>query len=131
MYTEPHRKEYYTKEGGVEPFHHTGWGYFDETDSGKSEHSAHLILQNKNENFINWYKNHLLIKLFLESKKCNWLWNGWNINNHYNDENRFNGDYYPFIDFGVDNTHPGPKTNLKYSKNLYNYISNNLTNLNL
>jgi hypothetical protein len=121
MYTETHRKEYYAKDGGIEPFHHKGWGYFTETESGKLEHSAHLTLLNENENFNNWYKNHMLIKLFLESKKCSWLWNGWHVTNNYTDDTRFDGDYYPFLDYGVDNIHPGPKTNFKYSNKLFDY----------
>jgi hypothetical protein len=124
MYTETHRREFYNKDGGIEPFHHKAWGYFDETDDGKNEHNAHLTLLNKNNNFINWYKNHLLIKLFLESKKCNWVWNGWYATNEFTDENRFDGNYYPFIDFGIDNIHPGPNTNKEYAKNLYDYLIN-------
>jgi len=125
MYTESHRREFYTSEDGIEPFHHKAWGYFDETKTGIDEHNAHLTLLNKNNNFINWYKNHMLIKYFLESKKCNWLWNGWYATNDYTDINRFDGDYYPFLDFGVDGIHPGPKTNKEYAKNLYNFIKEN------
>ena len=28
MNTESHRREFYTSEGGIEPFHHKSWGYF-------------------------------------------------------------------------------------------------------
>lgn len=125
MYTESHRREFYNNEGGIEPFHHKAWGYFNETEIGASEHTAHLTLLNKNNNFINWYKNHMLIKLFLESKKCNWLWNGWYAVNEYMDKNRFDGDYYPFIDFGVDGLHPGSKHNKEYVQKLYNFILQN------
>ena len=122
MYTESHRREFYTNEGGIEPFHHKSWGYFKETENGINEHNAHLTLLNKSNNFINWYKNHMLIKLFLESKKCNWVWNGWFATNDYSDNNRFDGDYYPFIDHGVDGLHPGPNTNKQYAENLYKFI---------
>ena len=122
MYTESHRREFYTNEGGIEPFHHKSWGYFKEDMIGINEHNAHLTLLNKSNNFINWYKNHMLIKYFLESKKCNWLWNGWYATNDYNDDNRFDGDYYPFIDYGIDGFHPGPNTNKQYAKKIYNYL---------
>jgi len=126
MYTESHRREFYTNEGGIEPFHHKSWGYFKETENGVNEHNAHLTLLNKSNNFINWYKNHTLIKLFLESKKCNWVWNGWYATNDYNDNNRFDGDYSaPFVDNGVDGAHPGYIHNKKYSKKLYTYLVNN------
>ena len=124
MYTQPHRKEFYTKNGGIEPFHHTSWGYFEETETGKIEHNSHLNLINTNNDFINWYKNHLLIKYFLESKNCNWLWNNSYAQFDYTDTNRFDGDYYPFLDFGVDGVHPGPKTNNEYAKKLYSKIEN-------
>lgn len=123
MYTESHRREFYTKNGEIEPFHHKKWGYFLETKDGEEEHKSLLTLSNKESNFQNWYKNHQLIKLFLEVKKCNWLWNGWFATNDYIDENRFDGDYYPFIDYGSEGVHPGPKTNKEYSIKLYNYIS--------
>ena len=58
MYTESHRREFYTNEGGIEPFHHKSWGYFKEDMIGINEHNAHLTLLNKSNNFINWYKNH-------------------------------------------------------------------------
>lgn len=121
MYTETHRREFLTKDGGIEPFHHKAWGYFDETKTGIDEHTAHLTLLNKNNNFMNWYKNHILIKLFLESKKCNWVWNGWYATNEYTDDNRFDGNYYPFLDFGVDDIHPGPKTNFEYANKLFDF----------
>jgi hypothetical protein len=66
-----------------------------------------------------------LIKLFLETKKCNFIWNGWFATNDYTDELRFDGDYYPFLDYGAEGIHPGIKTNKEYSIKLYNYISEN------
>lgn len=128
MYTESHRREFYTKDGGIEPFHFKKWGYFDETKDGLEEHSALVTLSNKEANFQNWYKNHLLIKYFLETKKCNWLWNGWFATNDYSDELRFDGDFHPFIDYGVDGAHPGPKTHEEYSKKLFDYIQTNFPN---
>jgi len=124
MYTSPTRREIYTKDGGIEPFVPTvSWGFMEETQNGREiqEHLTHL--QNDIEDHINWYKNHMLIKLFLESKKCNWLWNGWYATNDYNDENRFDGNFYPFIDYGVDGLHPGPRHNKDYAMGLYNHIS--------
>ena len=124
MYTEPHRREFYTANGGIEPFHVNKWGYFLEDENSIDEYNSLITLSNDEENFQNWFKNHLLIKYFLESKKCNWLWNGSFIEYDYMDEFRFDGNYKPFIDFGSEGHHPGPKTNEEYSINLYNHISN-------
>jgi hypothetical protein len=128
MYTSPQRREVYTNNGGIEPFMSThSWGYLSETEEGKIIQSLKLELQNDNEDFINWYKNHLLIKYFLETKKCNWLWNGWmGIPKEYAEYNRFDGDFgKPFKDFGVDGIHPGPLNNFEYSYKLYNEIYSN------
>jgi hypothetical protein len=125
MYTSPQRRDIYTKDGKIEPFMPTAsWGYLKETDDGIKLQEYLTYLQNKNEDLINWYKNHLLIKYFLESKKCNWLWNGFfQIPKDYNEFNRFDGDYGKYLDLGVDGKHPGPKHNKIYAKNLYDYIS--------
>jgi len=131
MYTSPHRREVYTKDGGIEPFIPThSWGYLKDTDEGIKTQEYLTYLQNENEDFINWYKNHLLIKYFLESKKCNWLWNGWmDIPIDYNEINRFDGNYHlPFMDLAVDNIHPGPIHNVNYSIKLYDYIYKNFRN---
>ena len=128
MYTSPLRREIYTNDGGIEPYMTTGaWGYLEETEEGKRIQQLRIELQNDNEDLINWYKNHLLIKYFLESKKCNWLWNGWmQIPKEYVEFNRFDGGYgMPFIDVGVDGVHPGPFHNVKYSIKLYNHIYKN------
>lgn len=123
MYTYPHRKEFYTNDGGIEPFiPGLKWGYMEETNTGEVVQSGLSQIQNDNEDLINWYKNHQLIKLFLESKKCNWSWNGSFLNTEYLDNFRFDGDYNNFIDVGVDGTHPGPKHNALYSKQLYDYF---------
>jgi hypothetical protein len=127
MYTSPHRREIYTKDGGLEPFMITSqWGYTEETEDGRELQNNLTAIQNDYEDFMNWYKNHLLIKFFLETKKCNWLWNGWmEIPDTYSEFNRFDGQYGTFLDFGVDGTHPGPSHNRNYSKGLFHHINNN------
>jgi hypothetical protein len=119
------RKEIYTSNGGVEPFMpQTSWGYLLETDDGKDIQNNMVSLQNENSDFINWYKNHLLIKYFLESKEANWLWNGsLYIPSDYKEFNRFDGDFFIFIDKAVDGSHAGPIHNKKYAEKLINYIS--------
>jgi hypothetical protein len=130
MYTEPYRKEFYTSDGGIEPFHYNPWGYFSEDVNGKIKHNSLLNLLNIHNDFQNWYKNHLLIKYFLESKKCNWLWNGhFQIPKDYNEFNRFDGNYErPWLDYGVDNIHPGPVHNYQYSLRLFEHIKTNFIN---
>jgi hypothetical protein len=125
MYTVPHRREIYTADNGVEPFMPTAsWGYLKNTEDGINMQECLTYLQNDNEDFINWYKNHMLIKLFLESKKCNWVWNGDKIKSKdYNEYNRFDGDYSNFLDLGADDAHPGPRHNKEYAQCLYNHIS--------
>lgn len=127
MYTSPIRREVYTKNGGIEPFIPTqSWGYMEETEDGIKTQNYLTELQNDNEDFINWYKNHQLIKLFLESKKCNWLWNGnFNIPKEYQDSNRFDGGYETYVDNGADGVHPGSKHNKEYAQKLYNFILQN------
>ena len=130
MYTNPQRREIYTKDNGIEPFMpSTSWGWLKETAEGREVQNNLLSLQNENEDFINWYKNHLLIKYFLESKKCNWIWNGWfDIPKEYEEFNRFDGDYKRNLDLGVDNMHPGPKHNYQYSIKLFQHIKTNFRN---
>jgi hypothetical protein len=124
MYTSPQRREIYTKDNNIEPFiPTTSWGYLKDKEEGKLIQSNLTSLQNNNEDFVNWYKNHLLIKLFLESKKCNWLWNGWmEIPIEFKEFNRFDGNYKNFLDKGADGIHPGPKHNKSYGINLFNHI---------
>lgn len=130
MYTSPQRREVYTKNSGVKPFlYEDSWGFLREVEEGKMIQNNLLQLQNDNEDFMNWYKNHLLIKLFLESKKCNWIWNGWfNIPSEYLEFNRFDGLYGKFVDYGTDGGHPGPQHNKIYAENLYNHIETNFPN---
>jgi hypothetical protein len=129
MYTSPLRREIYTKDGGVKPFVvGAKWGWFEEED-GEKTHEILSELQNDNEDFINWYKNHLLIKYFLESKGCNWLWNGWfDIPKEYKEYNRFDDNYQKFIDFAADGSHPGPNHNKIYADKLHNFITINFPN---
>jgi hypothetical protein len=130
MYTSPQRREIYTKDGAIEPFIPTAWwGYMVETEDGKKIQKYLTELQNDNEDFINWYKNHQLIKLFLESKGCNWLWNGFfGIPKEYEEFNRFDSEYVNYIDYGVDNHHPGPTHNYQYSMELFEHIKTNFRN---
>jgi len=127
MYTSPQRRELYTKDGGLEPFMITSqWGYTEETEEGREVQQSLTTIQNDYADFMNWYKNHLLIKYFLESKKCNWLWNGWyEVPLIYEEFNRFDGLYGKFVDDAVDFIHPGPLHNKIYAKNLMNHIYTN------
>ena len=129
MYPSPLRREIYTKDVGVEPFiPTTSWGHLKETDDGIKTQEYLTYLQNDNEDTINWYKNHLLIKYFLESKKCNWLWNGsfQTPKEYVDDTNRYDGEYgMPFINFGADGIHPGSRHNKTYAHKLHNHITNN------
>jgi hypothetical protein len=128
-YTHSHRREYYTDTNTVEPFMPTSvWDYMEENQTGKNIHRNMVELQNDNEDTINWYKNHLLIKYFLESKKCNWIWTGPDTPKEYTDLNKFNGDFEKLEDFAVDGIHAGPKTNKSYAHNLFNYILKNYSN---
>lgn len=125
MYTFPHRREIYTENNEIEPYIPTKvWGKLLETEEGQVIQSSMDKLQNDNSDFINWYKNHQLIKLFLESKKCNWLWDGKHLYSNYTEFNRFS--LYDKIDFGkngADSQHPGPEHHKEYSQNLYDYIN--------
>jgi len=127
MYTSPQRREVYTKYNTIEPFMPTAsWGYTKETEEGQHIQKNLIEIQNDGEDFVNWYKNHLLIKYFLQSKNCNWLWNGWMLNYEgYDEFNRYDGDYGKFLDYAVDGTHPGILHNRLYSKNLVNHIKLN------
>jgi hypothetical protein len=111
MYTYPNRREYYTEDGGVEPFHITPWGYF---EHNLDIHQYHVGLTNLNEDFINWYKNHLLITNFLKNKNIPYIWNGIFLNTEYDDGYRFDGEYH--IEYG---THATPEQNKIYATKLY------------
>lgn len=117
MYSYPERREYYTKDGGVEPYHPTPWGYFDEN---KKEFSSMVELSNTHNDFINWYKNHLLITNYLQNQNIPFIWNGSFLNTDYTDDFRFDGNYQ--IEYG---THANPKQNKSYANELYNFIKEN------
>ncbi len=123
LYTHPHRRDYYTQNGGIEPYVvGNSWGYFSDTDEGKVTQKLKDKLQNDFDDTHNWYKNHQLIKYFLESKKCDWIWDNSYVKSNYEDENIFNGNFGYFIDYGVDKKHSGPKHHKKYAERLFNHI---------
>ncbi len=137
LYTNLHRREIYTEQNGVEGFIPThANGYFRDTPDGSKKQSMLFKLQNDNEDYINWYKNHMLIKLFLESKKSKWIWDGSDhIRKYYIDDNMFDKDYCNLtdktpnrlIDNGVDGIHPGPMHNRQYAEYLREFIRNKFT----
>jgi hypothetical protein len=111
---------------GVEPYiPGQSWGYLEETTEGCNIQHLKDVTHNDNEDFINWYKNHLLITNFLQNKNIPFVWNGSMLNTSYDDTNKFNYDYSQFLDFGKDGAHPGFEHNSNYAKNLYDYISKN------
>jgi hypothetical protein len=125
MYTVPHRRELYTPNCGIEAFiPSTPFGYTKETKEGKEIHGVMTLAQNDYQDIDNWYRNHQLISLFMEKKKCNWLWNGSMIDYDYKDALRFDGNFRPQIDFAADDGHQGPKTNYLYAKRLFEHIKN-------
>ncbi len=139
LYTATNRREYYDYKCGVNPFiaTHPLGHYFNETKNGREVHEQILMAQTNHENTVNWYKNHLLIKYFLESKKCNWIWDNSFINTDYQDENLFNRGYTNgintftdkpndyLLDRGTDNQHPGKLHQENYAKNLHQFITKN------
>jgi hypothetical protein len=126
MYTFPHRREIYTEDNSIEPYIPTkSWGKLSETEDGKIIQSSMDALQNKNADFVNWYKNHMLIKLFLESKKCNWLWDGKHLLTDYKEFNRFTALDKFKMDLGSDNLHPGIEHHKHYGRVLFDYIYKN------
>lgn len=124
MYTFPARREFYSPEGGIEPFKPgASWGYFSDTDNGKKLQILKEETQNDFEDIQNWYKNHLLISYFLKYKNIPFIWNGCFLETDYMDEYRYDGNYNTFVDKGFDDgKHPGPKHNEVYAKNLYEHI---------
>lgn len=114
MYSYPERREYYTKGDGVEPYHPNPWGWFDENEK---EFSSMVSLSNPNNDFINWYKNHLLITNYLQNQNIPFIWNGSFLNTDYTDDFRFDGNYS--IEYG---THANPEQNKSYAEGLFNFI---------
>ncbi len=126
LYTHTSRREYYDESGGLNPYTSTNpWGYFKESTDGKEIQKNLLLSQNENEDFINWYKNHLIIKNFLENKKSNWIWDNSFVKTSYEDHNKFDGGFRKFIDLGSDGKHPGPNHHREYSIKLINFITKN------
>jgi hypothetical protein len=122
LYTFNHRREIYTKDGGIEPYMQTAaWGYLEETEDGGIIQKTKNELQNDSDDFINWYKNHLLITNYLENKKIPFVWNS--LDTDYIDDNKFIIPYTPFIDFGVDGSHSGKLHNTQYSNKLFDWVS--------
>jgi hypothetical protein len=116
MYTNPERSEYYTTDGAVEPYHPNPWGWFEDNHI---EYKSIINLSNPNNNFINWYKNHLLISYFLKSKNIPFVWNGTFLNTDYIDDNRFDGIY----DI-VHGNHATAHQNEVYSNSLHDFLIN-------
>lgn len=126
MYTFPYRKEYYTIDGNLEPFHTDPWGYFEEDMYGKEEFNALNKITHTENDMINWYKNHLLISNFLKLNNTPFFWNGSFLNdNTIIEDTRFDGNYNYFYNFGVDGVHPDSNHNKSYSYKLYDYIYKN------
>ena len=119
MYTYPNHREHYTKNAGIEPYAPNPWGYYKEHPDGKREFEALNYASNDEDDYINWYKNHLLITNFLKVKNIPFIWNGTFLQTEYVDENRFDGDYPYFKD---DSKYAKPKDNKNYAENLYNHM---------
>ena len=119
MYSYPSRREYYTKEGGIEPFALNPWGYYKEHPDGIKEFQMLEGLSNVEDDYMNWYKNHQLITYYLQSKGIPFIWNGVFVNTEYVDDNRFDGDYKKYSD---SHEHASSEENKKYAENLYNHI---------
>jgi len=122
MYTYPHRKEYYRENGDIEPYHPTPWGYFEEEKEGRVDWANIISLSNKNEDFINWYKNHLIISNFLKVRNIPFIWNGTFLNTTYTDDERYDGNYPNFPD---THKHATFIQNQSYAEDLFNYIKEN------
>lgn len=127
MYPNQDRREYYTEAAGIEPFAYKPWGHLVETEEGSEVYQGLMLTANNEANFMNWYKNHLLIKYFLETKSCKWAWNGVHLYKAPQELNRFDGDYRNFTDFGCDGIHSGPEHNRIYAENLYHFLINSKT----
>lgn len=91
----------------------------------KEAYHSFVNLWNESEDLNNWYKNHLLIKYFLESKKCNWLWNGLGVPKDYLEFNRFDGTFTEYMGTAKDKMHVGSEGNKIYSEELFEHIFNN------
>lgn len=119
MYSYPSRREYYKKDGGIEPFALNPWGYYKEHPDGIKEFEMYSELSNMEDDFINWYKNHQLITYYLKSKKIPFIWNGVFIGTDYTDENRFDGEYKKYSD---EHQHATAEENKLYAEKLYKHL---------
>jgi hypothetical protein len=119
MYSYPSRREYYKSDGGIEPFALNPWGYYKEHPDGIGEFQMLEKLSNEEDDYINWYKNHLLITYYLKSKNIPFIWNGTFVNTEYTDDNRFDGEYKQYSD---THQHATSEENKNYAENLYNHI---------
>jgi hypothetical protein len=136
LYPATNRREYYDDNCNINPFigTHPLGEYFIKTNEGRNIHNHILTAQTNHENIVNWYKNHLLIKYFLESKKCNWIWDNSFVDNDYQDENIIDKGYTNgfnifkdgperyLLDRGTDAQHPGKLHQEFYAKKLYEFI---------
>lgn len=127
-YTFITRKEYIDEINNIEStmirYDYTKFG---STDANIEKLNAHIELSNVHADLNNWYKNHLLIKNFLENKKCKWVWDGSLImNDSVQEFNRVDSQFLNennnYLDYAVDNLHPGPLTNKRYSELLFKFI---------
>jgi len=119
MYTYPSRREYYTSDGGIEPFALNPWGYYKEHPEGIKEFAALSSTSNSEDDYMNWLKNHLLISNYLKNKNIPFSWNGTFVNTDYTDDNRFDGDYKEYSDV---HEHATSEENEKYAENLHKYL---------
>ena len=119
MYVNPSNREYYTKDGLIEPYAPNPWGYYNEDPTGIKEFEAFKITSNPEDDFINWYKNHLLISNFLAEREIPFVWDGTFLNNDYTDENKFDGDYKCYQS---DDDFATPSENKAYANKLYKHL---------
>jgi hypothetical protein len=119
VYTYPSRREYYTSNGGIEPFALNPWGYYKEHPEGIKEFEMLSSLSNSEDDYMNWFKNHLLISNYLKNKNIPFIWNGTFVDTEYTDENRFDGDYKQYSDA---HEHATSDENKEYAENLHKYL---------
>lgn len=122
MYTYPIKREYYRDVDKIEPYHPIPWGYFDLDLDGRHRWANIIQSTTTEEDFINWYKNHLLITNYLKNKEIPFIWNGTFLQTKYTDENRFDGEY-PY--FSEPNQYASPAQNEVYAKTLFKHIKQN------
>jgi hypothetical protein len=87
-------------------------------------------LSNEYEDTNNWYKNYLLAKYFLKTKKAKWVFLNWISTNEFliiEDYNYINLPY-EYLDFARDGGHPGPKSAKHFSDKLFQSIIDKFPN---